>query len=75
MDAGPAGGNAGADLALVLQECEIDLAVAHVAIPGGLAFLDLGALEAKRLLVEVAVSLMSFTQSAMVPDARRHLGG
>src|SRR4051812_12786543 len=53
VDAGPPRRDAGADLALVLQQREIDLAVAHVAVPGGLALLDLGALEAERILVEV----------------------
>src|SRR5882724_10071883 len=75
MDAGPAGRNAGADLALVLQQREIDLAVAHVAIPGGLAFLDLGALEAERLLVEVGGLLDVLHAKRDVPDAGWHLGG
>src|SRR6201999_729384 len=57
VDAGPALGHARAFLALVLQQRQIDLAVAHVAIPGGLAFLDLGALQPECLLVEIGGGL------------------
>ena len=64
VDAGPARRHARADLALVLQEREVHLAVAHVDLPGGLALLLLGALHAERLLVEVRGRVD-------VPDAER----
>src|SRR5688572_27210767 len=73
VDAGPARRHAGADLALVLQQRQVHLAVAHVAIPGGLAFLDLGALEPERLLVEVGGGPDVFHAKRDVPDAGGHL--
>jgi hypothetical protein len=66
MDADGVFGHAGADLALVLQRCEINLAVAHVAVPGGLAFADRGALEPKRLLVEIGGGLDVLDESVML---------
>src|SRR5436853_2936226 len=59
---------------LVLQQRKIDLVVAHVAVPGGLPLLDLGALEAKGLLVEVGGFFDVFHAKRDVPDACGHLG-
>src|SRR5580704_12381044 len=57
MDADVALGHAGADLAFVLQQREIDLAIAHVAVPRGRAFADRRALEPEGLLVEIGGGL------------------
>src|SRR5579864_8726251 len=72
MDAGPALRHAGAFFALVLKQRQIDLAVAHVAIERSLAFLDCGAFEPERLLVEVGGRLDVLDAQRDVADASGH---
>src|SRR5579862_6289500 len=73
VDADPTLRHAGADLAFVLQQCEIDLAVAHVAVPRGRAFADRRALEPEGLLVEIGGGLDVLDAQCDVADTGCHV--
>src|SRR5262249_47925991 len=64
-----------ADLALVLQQREVDLAVAHVDPIGGRPFGFRRALEAERLLVEIGGRVDVLDRERDVADAGGHGGG
>src|SRR5580704_673238 len=66
--------HAGADLALVLQQCQIDFAVTHIAAPSGRAFANWRALEPECLLVEVSGGFDVLDAKSDVTDADCHDG-
>src|SRR5580692_9388587 len=74
VDADKAFRHAGADVALVLQQRQIDFAVAHLAIPGGRAFANRRALQPECLLVEVSGGFDVLDAKSDVTDAGCHDG-
>src|ERR1700720_2439801 len=74
VDADKAFRDAGADLALVLQQCQVDFAVAHIAVPGGRAFANRRAFQPECLLVEVGGGFDVLDAKSDVTDAGCHDG-
>ncbi|MGC1562549.1 MAG: hypothetical protein WA820_22240, partial [Bradyrhizobium sp.] len=74
VDADKAFRHAGADIAFVLQQRQIDFAVTHIAAPGGRAFANRRAFEPKCLLVEVSGGFDVLDAKSDVTDAGCHDG-
>src|SRR6202023_2193858 len=74
VDADKAFRHAGADLALVLQQCQIDFAITQIAVPGGRAFADRRAFQPECLRVEVSGGFDVLDAKSDVTDAGCHDG-